>query len=72
MTSKWKWPEIEGRELFKGPMMHSANWDESVDFKDKTVAVIGAGSSGIQIVPALQPSTWRPGTRASARWAEKC
>lgn len=55
VLNKWKWPEIAGRETFKGPMMHSANWDDSVEFKDKTVAVIGAGSSGIQIVPALQP-----------------
>lgn len=33
--------------------MHSANWDESVSLKGKRVAVIGAGSSAIQIVPAI-------------------
>ena len=31
-------PEIEGLHDFAGPKMHSATWDESVDFKDKTVA----------------------------------
>jgi cation diffusion facilitator CzcD-associated flavoprotein CzcO len=36
--------------------MHSASWDHSVDFKDKTVAVIGTGSSSVQIVPQLQKS----------------
>jgi cation diffusion facilitator CzcD-associated flavoprotein CzcO len=35
--------------------MHSANWDESFDWKDKRVALIGAGSSGIQILPQIQP-----------------
>ncbi|KAK5688277.1 hypothetical protein LTS10_000255 [Elasticomyces elasticus] len=30
-------------------------WDDTYDFKDKTVAVIGSGSSAIQIVPKLQP-----------------
>jgi len=54
ILNTWKWPDIEGLHDFKGPMMHSAHWDHSVDFKDKTVAVIGTGSSSVQIVPALQ------------------
>jgi len=36
--------------------MHSASWDDSFDFTEKTVAIIGSGSSAIQIVPQLQPS----------------
>lgn len=47
-------PEIPGLEKFQGPVMHSSKWDHSVDFKDKTVAVIGTGSSAIQILPQLQ------------------
>lgn len=47
-------PEIPGLKNFKGPVMHSSKWDHSVDFKDKTAAVIGTGSSAIQIVPQLQ------------------
>lgn len=35
--------------------MHSANWDKSFDWTDKRVALIGAGSSGIQILPQIQP-----------------
>ena len=35
--------------------MHSADWDDSYDFTGKTVAVIGGGSSAVQIVPSLQP-----------------
>jgi cation diffusion facilitator CzcD-associated flavoprotein CzcO len=35
--------------------MHSAKWDSSYDLKGKTVAVIGGGSSAVQIVPSIQP-----------------
>ena len=51
--SNWKWPNIEGLHDFKGKLVHSARWDQEYDFADKRVAVIGIGSSGIQIVPKL-------------------
>jgi len=48
------WPdEIRGIENFKGKMFHSARWDESVDFTDKDVVVVGTGCSSAQIVPRL-------------------
>lgn len=47
--NKWRWPEIEGLETFAGPKVHSANWDHSVEFKDKVVGLIGTGSSAIQV-----------------------
>lgn len=55
VLNKWKWPAIKGRETFKGHMLHSANWDDSVELKGKKVAVIGGGSSAVQIVPNIQP-----------------
>jgi cation diffusion facilitator CzcD-associated flavoprotein CzcO len=55
ILNTWKWPDIEGLHDFKGSLMHSASWDHSVDFKDKTIAVIGVGSTSVQITPALQP-----------------
>jgi len=39
---------------FRGPKLHSAKWDSEVDYKDKTVGIIGNGSTGIQLVPAVQ------------------
>ncbi|KAK9460471.1 uncharacterized protein V1516DRAFT_626211 [Lipomyces oligophaga] len=51
----WKWPDIKGLKDFRGQLLHSAAWDESFDPTGKSVAVIGAGSSAIQIVPAIQP-----------------
>ena len=35
--------------------MHSAAWDGNYDLKGKRVAVIGGGSSSVQIVPSIQP-----------------
>jgi cation diffusion facilitator CzcD-associated flavoprotein CzcO len=35
--------------------MHSAAWNTETDLIGKTVAVLGCGSSGIQIVPTIQP-----------------
>ncbi|KAI1613103.1 hypothetical protein EDD36DRAFT_488132 [Exophiala viscosa] len=55
LLNTWKWPDIPGLHDFKGPYMHSANWDSSFDWTDKRVALIGAGSSGIQILPNIQP-----------------
>ncbi|KAJ8475161.1 hypothetical protein ONZ51_g6747 [Trametes cubensis] len=61
--SRWNWPDIEGLKDFKGELHHSAGfdpgektWQEVADgWKDKKVAVIGIGSSALQIVAALQP-----------------
>ena len=53
--NQWKWPEIDGLQSFKGALLHTAAWDTKFDYKNKKVAVIGAGSSGIQVVPAIQP-----------------
>ncbi|KEF57047.1 uncharacterized protein A1O9_07237 [Exophiala aquamarina CBS 119918] len=53
--NNWKWPEVPGLHDFAGPLIHSADWQKDQELAKKTVAVIGAGSSGIQIVPALQP-----------------
>ncbi|KAI8935358.1 hypothetical protein NX059_007942 [Plenodomus lindquistii] len=53
--NSWKWPEIPGLHDFKGKLMHSAAWDTDYDFENKTVVVIGSGSSAVQIVPELQP-----------------
>lgn len=35
--------------------MHSAGYDPSYNLSSKRVALIGGGSSGIQILPKIQP-----------------
>ncbi|KPM42343.1 hypothetical protein AK830_g4202 [Neonectria ditissima] len=47
------WPDIPGLKDFKGHVTHSASWDHSYDYSNKRIAVIGNGSSGIQIVPQM-------------------
>ncbi|KAF2173056.1 hypothetical protein M409DRAFT_17006 [Zasmidium cellare ATCC 36951] len=48
------WPDIPGLSDFKGEVMHSAAWNESYDFTNKRIGIIGSGSSAIQIIPKLQ------------------
>ncbi|PSN63199.1 cyclohexanone monooxygenase [Corynespora cassiicola Philippines] len=56
VLNSWKYPNIPGLDTFKGKLMHSAQWDNSYDLSGKTVAVIGGGSSGVQIIPNIQPT----------------
>ena len=47
-------PDVPGRQEFRGASHHTARWPtEPVDFTGKRVAVIGTGSSGVQVVPAI-------------------
>ncbi len=47
-------PDVPGRQEFEGEWHHTARWPATpVDFRGKRVAVIGTGSSGVQIVPAI-------------------
>jgi cation diffusion facilitator CzcD-associated flavoprotein CzcO len=55
ILNKWKWPEIPGLHDFEGKLVHTARYDTSFDARGKSIAVIGTGSTGIQLVPALQP-----------------
>ncbi|KAL0935781.1 monooxygenase [Colletotrichum truncatum] len=54
ILNNWKWPTIPGLHSFKGELIHSANWPETFNYKGKTLALIGNGSSGVQILPELQ------------------
>lgn len=49
------YPDIAGLESFTGPAFHSARWDHSLDLSDKRVAMIGTGSTGVQILSDLAP-----------------
>lgn len=53
ILNRWKWPDIEGLNDFAGNLLHSANWDQGCDLTNKRVALIGAGSSGVQILPNI-------------------
>ncbi|KAI9476313.1 MAG: hypothetical protein EXX96DRAFT_507417 [Benjaminiella poitrasii] len=38
---------------FSGPILHSAKWDNSIDFTGKRVAIVGSGASAVQIIPHI-------------------
>jgi cation diffusion facilitator CzcD-associated flavoprotein CzcO len=48
-------PDIEGLDSFAGQTLHTAAWDASVDLRGKTIGVIGAGASAVQLLPQIQP-----------------
>lgn len=42
-----------GVETFAGPLIHTTSWDASVDLTGKNVAVVGNGSTGVQLLQAV-------------------
>ncbi|RKK07518.1 putative sterigmatocystin biosynthesis monooxygenase stcW [Fusarium oxysporum f. sp. cepae] len=52
--NNWKWPDIPGLETFEGQLVHTANWKEDISLQGKTVAIIGNGSTAIQLLPEMQ------------------
>ena len=49
-----QFPDVPGREDFQGESYHPARWPQHpVDFAGKRVAIIGTGSSGVQIGPEI-------------------
>lgn len=38
---------------FKGPLIHSAEWDNSVDLNGKQVGIVGTGASAVQIITTI-------------------
>lgn len=47
-------PDLPGIGSFGGPSFHSSQWEQGFTGVGQRVAVIGSGSSAIQIVPELQ------------------
>jgi cyclohexanone monooxygenase len=49
-------PKFKGSEKFKGEIISASRWPQRpVDLKGKRVAVIGTGSTGVQVVTAIAP-----------------
>lgn len=47
-------PDIPGLDSFRGDVVHTARWDDDVVTSGRKIAVIGTGSTGVQVVSALQ------------------
>ncbi|NYT80650.1 NAD(P)-binding domain-containing protein [Alcaligenaceae bacterium] len=46
-------PKLAGIDSFKGPVLHTACWNEGVLLEGKSVALVGTGASGMQVGPAI-------------------
>jgi cation diffusion facilitator CzcD-associated flavoprotein CzcO len=52
-------PDIPGLDCFCGDVLHTARWDDRIEITGRRIAVIGNGSTGVQIVSALQRNASR-------------
>lgn len=43
VLNNWRWPAIPGLDKYKGTLLHTANWDDSVSLDGKHVGLIGNG-----------------------------
>lgn len=50
-------PEIQGREVFKGKIIHSSQYYSPDEFKGQRVAIVGEGNSGAQILAEVSKVT---------------
>ena len=46
-------PHFDGRERFRGTIVHPQHWPEDLDYAGKRVIVIGSGATAVTLVPAL-------------------
>ena len=46
-------PHFEGRERFRGEIVHPQHWPEGLDYTGKRVVVIGSGATAVTLVPAM-------------------
>lgn len=60
MLSAPKIPDFAGLDDFAGLVLNTATWPhEPIDFTGKKVAVVGTGSSGIQVIPVVAEQAQR-------------
>lgn len=75
--SNWQMPDIQGLRDYKGTIVHTADYPPDLELEKRHVAVVGNGSSGIQIVANIQSRvshlyTWiRSPTWMTAGFASK-
>jgi len=46
-------PKFPNQDEFKGRLIHPQFWDESMDYVNKKVVVIGSGATAVTLVPAI-------------------
>jgi len=54
-----RYPAWPGLDEFGGVSFHTSRWDAEVELTGKRVAIVGTGSTAVQIVPAIAPQVER-------------
>jgi len=52
-------PHFEGRDDFRGRVIHPQAWPEDLDYAGKRIVVIGSGATAVTLVPALSEKAAR-------------
>lgn len=52
-----RYPDWPGLDDFEGITFHTSRWEHEHDFSGKRVAVVGTGSTAVQVGPAIAPLT---------------
>ena len=60
-------PDIDGVDSFAGATMHTARWDHGQDLTGKRVAIIGTGTSAVQVIRRDRPRSSSTSPFFSAR-----
>lgn len=48
-------PQWPGMERYRGRIVHPQTWPDDLDYKDKTVVIIGSGATAATLAPAMAP-----------------
>lgn len=46
-------PVFEGKDSFKGLIVHPQKWDNTIDYTNKKVVIIGSGATAVTLVPSM-------------------
>ncbi|KIW78009.1 hypothetical protein Z517_07842 [Fonsecaea pedrosoi CBS 271.37] len=53
LLSKQNFPDIRGLETFHGDLVHTGSWNPDLEVTGKRIAVIGSGSTGVQVITEI-------------------
>ncbi|MCK9877895.1 NAD(P)/FAD-dependent oxidoreductase [Frankia sp. Ag45/Mut15] len=76
-------PPFDGRERFRGQIIHPQHWPADLDVTGRRIVVIGSGATAVTLVPGWptsrrtspccsgrRPTSWQP--RPGTRWSSVC
>ncbi|KAJ6538629.1 cyclohexanone monooxygenase [Mycena vulgaris] len=52
----WKWPKINGLDSYQGKLVHTARYPQDLKLDGLDVAIVGAGSTAVQVIPTITPT----------------